>query len=101
MPQEPLEALINRMKGDTAFRAELMAKENVTERMELIFSEVLCCAMNEMHNAEWNAVEDCMEKSKEGSNSGGGNATSVLQGSSPQTAGYAKPSKAIERRFKD
>ena len=33
MPQEPLEALINRMKGDTAFRAELMAKEDVTERI--------------------------------------------------------------------
>ena len=29
MPQEPLEALIERMKADAGFRAELMAKEDV------------------------------------------------------------------------
>jgi len=55
MSQELLEALIDRMKGYTAFRAELMAKENVQERLELIFSEVLCCAVEEMRNTEWNA----------------------------------------------
>ena len=58
MPQEPLETLIERMKGDAAFRAELMAKEDVAERMELIFSEVLSCALEGMHHAEWNIMED-------------------------------------------
>jgi len=100
MPQEPLEALIERMKSDVGFRAELMAKEDVAERMELIFSEVLCCALEEMHHAEWNIVEDGMEK-RDQSSSGCDKATPVLKGSSPQTAGYAKPSKEMEKRFKD
>jgi len=100
MPQEPLEALIERMKADAQFRAELMAKEDVAERMELIFSEVLSCALEEMHHAEWNIVEDGMEKSDQ-SNSGCDKARSLPKGSSPQTAGYAKPSKAIEQRFRD
>ena len=100
MPQEPLEALIEKMKGDAQFRAELMAKKDVAERMELIFSEVLSCALEEMHHAEWNIVEDGMENS-DGGNSGCDKATSMLKGSSPQTGGSAKPSKAIEQRFKD
>jgi len=100
MPQEPLEAIIERMKADAEFRAELMAKEDVAERVELIFSEMLCCAMEEMQHAEWNFVEDGLEKS-EVSISGCDKAKSVPKGSSPQTAGYAKPSKAIEQRFRD
>ena len=42
MPYEPLEAIIERMKADALFRTELMTKEDVAERMELIFSEMLC-----------------------------------------------------------
>ncbi len=100
MPQEPLEALIERMKTDAGFCAELMAKEDVAERVELIFSKMLSSALEEMHNTEWNIAEDDIEERNDG-NYGYDKATSVLKGSSPQTAGYAKPSKAIEQRFKD
>ena len=100
MPQEPLEALIERMKADSAFRAELMDKESIDERLELIFSEILCAALIEMHQPERDSVEEGMEESNER------HLYSIivppsLKGSSPQTSGYAKPSKAIEKRFKD
>ena len=98
MPYEPLEAIIERMKADALFRTELMTKEDVAERMELIFSEMLCCALEEMHHPGCDMVENEMDMSFEGS-SGFDTASLGAKGSSPQSCGYAHPSKAIEKRF--
>jgi len=100
MPQEPLEALIERMKADSAFRAELMEKESIDERLELIFSEILCASLIEMHQAERDLVEEGIEMSTE-RHLYSSFVSPSLKGSSPQASGYAKPSKAIEKRFKD
>ena len=99
MPHEPLEAYVERMKGDAAFRAALMAKEDVAERMELICALVIEYALEEMQQTEAEKEHDGMEMS-DVSNDRFSHAT-ALQGSSPHTAGYARPSKAIEQRFKD
>lgn len=100
MPQEPLEAYLERMKGDLAFRAALMAKEDIADRIELICSHVIEYALEEMLLAEDERVQDDREKSDEEC-ACCFNTASMLQGSSPNTAGYARPSKAIEQRFKD
>ncbi len=81
------------MKADSLFRAELMAKENVAERMKLIISEMLCCALEEVHQPGLDSVETEMDKSFDGTASLG------VKCSSPQSCGYAHPSKAIENRF--
>ncbi len=93
MAYEPLEAILERMKADSLFRAELMAKEDVAERMELIISEMLCCALEEVHQPGLDSVENEMDKSFDSMASLG------VKGSSPQSCGYAHPSKAIEKRF--
>jgi hypothetical protein len=85
MPYEPLEAIIEKMKADSVFRTELMAKDDVAERIELIFSEMLCCALEELQQSD-------MEMDEESALLG-------VKGSSPQSSGYAHPSKAIEKRF--
>ncbi|MEI8185683.1 MAG: bacteriochlorophyll c-binding family protein [Chlorobiaceae bacterium] len=100
MPQEPLEALIERMKSDSAFRAELQAREDIVDRLELILSAVLSNALGDINQAERNIVEDGEEISNENNLSRESSST-VLKGSSPHTAGYAKPSKSIEQRFND
>ncbi|MEI7708972.1 MAG: bacteriochlorophyll c-binding family protein [Chlorobium sp.] len=94
MPYEPLEAILERMKADSVFRTELMAKEDVAERMELIISEMLCCALEEMNQPGFDSVESEMDKGFDAM------AAIGLKGSSPQSCGYAHPSKAIEKRFK-
>jgi hypothetical protein len=98
MPYEPLEAILERMKGDSLFRTELMAKEDGAERMEFLFSELLCCALEEMQQPSCDIVENEMDMSFEGSPSFF-SASLGAKGSSPQSSGYAHPSKAIEKRF--
>lgn len=101
MPQEPFEAYLESMKSDPLFRAELMAKESIAERMELICAEVLCYALNDMQQDQWTSVENEMEKSDQGNFLCDTATAAMLKGSSPQAAGYAKPSKPIGKRFED
>ena len=102
MPRDLLEAYIERMSSDPLFRAELMAKEEVAERIELILSAIICYALDDNQADECNDIDESIEERDEFNNNCCNIASSPeLRGSSPQTAGYAKPSKAVERRFKE
>ena len=97
MPREPLEAYLERMKGDADFRAALMAKDDIADRMELICAQAMQYAFEDV--CESGSIEVSAKKREENNTCCG--PASAFKGSSPWTAGYAKPSKAIEQRFKD
>lgn len=101
MHQELLQACIESMESDPVFRAALMEKADIAERIELICIGVLCYALNELRQEQLDLSEDCMERSVEENSCGANTTASVIKGSSPQTVGYAKPTKAVEQRFKD
>ena len=48
MPKQHVEALIDRMKSDAAFRARILAIEEVDARMKIIESEGFECKKDDM-----------------------------------------------------
>jgi hypothetical protein len=101
MPQESLEAFIQRMIADIAsLLAELIDDEDAACRMELLLVELFHCAMEELRRVQPGMNEEYPEKSAE-AHSSADNTLSALKGSSPETPLYAFPAKKIEQRFRD
>jgi predicted ribosomally synthesized peptide with nif11-like leader len=65
MPLHDLEALVAKMKADSAFLAELMATENMAECMELVFAKGFSCTTAEVRQGFAEILKNASEKISE------------------------------------
>lgn len=100
MPQDTIEAFLEKVIADIDLFDEGIVKEEITARMERIFTEMFRCALDELRQVRIELMKHETEKGTEGNYCAGGT-SSAIRNSSPETVGYAKPTKEIEQRFSD
>lgn len=100
MPQNPVEAFIERIIPDMALLDEAIENKNISDRSEIIFTEIFYRVLDELRQLQRDLIEEKIERNTE-DNLCIDNASSVFKGSSPKRVGYAFPTKEIEQRFND